>query len=962
MTINIENLPKHGQIDSLEIWSEECPEIKNDTAKEFAESIFANSPYLSKLLIRNFDFFEETITIGFQKSLDSLLNEIKEFKLTDKESLSKFLRQSKEKAALLIAMAEISDFWDISTTTEKLSIFADLCVTKASEFLFINHHKLGNIELEDINNPLENCGITIIALGKLGSNELNYSSDIDIAFFFKDQKLTYKGKKNLQIFYIDFVKELIELISKRTEHGYVFRIDVRLRPDPASNPVAISLEKAENYYFTVGQNWERAAMIKARPICGDDEASEIFLGFNNQNVWRRALDFETIEDIHSIKRQIDTKTPPPSNDLYKYNIKLSRGGIREIEFFCQTQQLIWGGRKPVLRDKKTLQSLDNLLNIGEIEEQAHEDLAQAYIFYRMVEHRLQMINDEQTHNLPNTPEKFKELAIFCGFDDEIKFTEILKNHINNVSNHYAKLFETSPSLAISDNEVGGSLVFTGIENHPETIKTLTNLGFNEADKICEIVRGWHHGRYECTKKKRSRAVLTKLMPYLIQSFSKSPYPDLAFTRFDEFLGRVPEGSQIFSMLYMNPSIMNLLAEIMGGYQHLALSLVKNPTLLDYVLAPEFYNRLPDLKYLQDNIEESLSTVDKQDIENIFETIKDWANDRKFRVGIQLLREEINSNEVAYCVSNIAETVILTLQKYIQEDFENNFGEIKGGKFTALAFGKLGSKELTFNSDLDLVFIYDFPNDVFSSDKSNVNPSSYYIRMANKIVYALSSISRTGKLYEVDLRLRPLGESGPIATSLTSFEQYYNTNRSEGSAWIWEYMALTRARPIGISEEFNEKVLNTIKGKLYHRWDDELLHNEAKYIYTKFRESNQVDGELDVKRDLGGIFDLEFMVKFLQLKYLNEFPDIYNHSISDTITSIKKAEIITEQDSIDLLNAHECFKDLQNVLRITSELKINNYTKKLLSRSLNVKNYAEVQKILEFHKSKIKNLFDKYLQY
>ena len=555
----------------------------------------------------------------------------------------------------------------------------------------------------------------------------------------------------------------------------------------------------------------------------------------------------------------------------------------------------------------------------------------------------------------------REIAIFSGFKDDVEFIEVLHKHINNVRNQYSKLFDAAPSLAIQGSEIAGSLIFTGIESHPATLETLEKLGFKEANKISDIVRGWHHGRYDCTKKKRSRAVLTKLMPQLVLSFSKAPYPDTAFTRFDEFLSRVPEGSQVFSMLFMNPSIMDLLAEIMGGYHQLALSLVKNPTLLDYVLAPEFYNTIPDITYLAENLEENISAV-SSNIDDIFEVIKDWANDRKFRVGIQLLREEIATEEVFYSLTNIAEVVIDTLQKYIQQDFLDNFGDVECGNFAVIAFGKLGSGELTFNSDLDIVFVYDFPNQVFSADESDLNPSSYYLRMANKIVYALSSISRTGKLYEVDLRLRPLGESGPIATSLTSFDEYYNPVKKDGAAWVWEYMALNRARVISGTNAFKEKVGELIKSKLLLGWEKETLYKEAKYIHEKFRESKKQKNELDIKRCEGGIFDLEFMLRFLQLKNLNSYPDILNVRTIETITAIGKHGIIEKQDMDELLEAYEFYKDAQNILRITSEVKITNYTKNLLSNSLSLKDFAEVEKMLEFHKKKVIHIFDKYMNF
>lgn len=968
--INRENFPLIANIEKLKTYQEKFDvELKNiglqrssnEFFKEITDIIFSNSPYLSNVILKNIEFylsfFESDIFNIFNKELENLRNN----KFTNRQNLEKALRQEKNKMALLIAFGEITGLFSGKEAMECLSKFADLTINKATDFLLKEYSKLKLIKLEDEANPILNSGIVILAQGKLGSFELNYSSDIDLCVFFEDEKLEYLGRKSLQQQYIQLAKDITDILSRRTADGYVFRVDMRLRPDPASNPLAVSLDKAEIYYFTIGQNWERAAMIRSRFICGDEESYDIFKGFMDKNIWRKSLDFETIEDIHSIKRQIDTKQGIHPEKLFGYNLKLGKGGIREIEFFVQTQQLIWGGRKPNLRKRDTIEALKALEDIGEIDLETAQQLEEVYNFYRMVEHRLQMVNDEQTHSLPKDSEKMEEIAKFCGFENKDIFIEKFIEKISIVKKHYSKLFETSPELTANIGEEAGSLIFTGASNHPDTLDTLAKLGYKEPQKISEIIRGWHYGRYNCTEKARSRAVLTKLIPSIVIDFSKSADPDSAFIRFDEFLSRLPKGSQIFSMLLANPSILKLLSEIMGGYPKIAKNLTKNVFLLDYVLAPEFYSNLPKIKQLEKNLDENLR--EKIDIEEIYETIKDWSNDRKFRVGIQFIRNQASVEETFRNLTNIAEVAISKILEKTIENFEAEIGHIEGGNFAVIAMGKLGSKELTFESDLDLVFVYEHDENVFTVENSNITPISYYTRIANKIIYALSSISVTGKLYDVDLRLRPLGDSGPVASNLKTFDEYYNNqNQQNSNAWLWEYLVLTKARLIGKNKEFNKRVETIIRQKLFFEWEWSEFDKEIEYIYTKFRDSKKIISEFDIKNTVGGLFDLEFMIRYLQLKNLAKLPEIESTETVKTIHRLSNYEIIDFEEASFLKECFHFFSVSQAILRLTSEEKITPFVENILSKLLDLKNENDFINLLEFNRNKVRFLFEKYLNF
>lgn len=968
--INRENLPLISNIERLETYQGKLyREIKqqglnlpkDNNFSDVSNSIFSNSPYLSNVIVKNLQFylqfFEEDISEIFNTNIKKLGN----YNFEKKEDLEKHLRQEKNKIALLIAFGEITGLITGKQAMEYLSIFADLTITKATEFALKYYHKNKLIVLEDESNPFHNSGLIVLAQGKLGSFELNYSSDIDLCIFFEDEKIEYKGRKNLQQQYIQIAKDITDILSRRTADGYVFRVDMRLRPDPASNPLAVSLDKAEIYYFTIGQNWERAAMIRSRLVCGDEESYEIFKGFMDKNIWRKSLDFETIEDIHSIKRQIDSKQGIHPKKLFGYNLKLGKGGIREIEFFVQTQQLIWGGRKPNLRKRGTVEALKALEEVGEIDTEATNELEEVYGFYRMVEHRLQMVNDEQTHSLPKDLEKMEEIAKFCGFENKDIFINKFIEKISIVQKYYSKLFETSPELTANLGGENGSLIFTGASNHPDTLDTLKKLNYQEPEKISEVIRGWHYGRYNCTEKARSRAVLTKLIPSIVADFSKSADPDNAFIRFDEFLSRLPKGSQIFSMLAANPTILKLLAEIMGGYPKIAKNLTKNVFLLDYVLAPEFYSNLPKIGQLEKNLDENLR--ERKDIEEIYETIKDWANDRKFRVGIQLIRNQASIEETFRNLTNIAEVAISKITEKTIENFEAEIGHIEGGDFAVIAMGKLGSRELTFESDLDLVFVYEHDENIFTVESSNVTPISYYTRIANKIIYALSSISVTGKLYDVDLRLRPLGDSGPVASNLKTFDEYYNNqNQQNSNAWLWEYLVLTKARVIGKNIEFNKKVEEIIKRKLNFEWEAEEFDKEIEYIYTKFRDSKKIISEFDIKNTVGGLFDLEFLVRYLQLKYFPQFPDLEDTETVSTIHKLSNYEIIDFEEADFLKECFHFFSVSQAVLRLTSEETITPFVENVISNLLDLKNESDFINLLEFNRNKVKFLFEKYMNF
>ena len=444
-------------------------------------------------------------------------------------------------------LAEVAGAWSLEQQTAALSRFAEAALGAALRHLLREAARKGLIALTNADQPEQDSGLIVLGIGKLGGYELNYSSDIDLIILYDPAAARVSARDGVQSFFVRLTRDLVRILEAYTGDGYSFRTDLRLRPDPASTPLAMSVPAALAYYESVGQNWERAALIKARPVAGDGAAARRFLRELQPFIWRKNLDFAAIQDIHSIKRQINAHRGGGRIAVEGHDIKTGRGGIREIEFFAQTQQLIWGGRLPELRVGPTCEALRRLAGAGRIDPAAAAQLIDDYRFLRRLEHRLQMVDDAQTHALPSDRAGIERIAVFLGYSDTEAFVADLRAHLASVERHYAELFEQAPTLAGP-----GNLVFTGADDDRETLRTLSQLGFAEPATVSALVRSWHHGRLRATRSQRAREILTELVPELLRIFGATPHPDAALRRFDQFLSHLPAGVQLFSLFHANP--------------------------------------------------------------------------------------------------------------------------------------------------------------------------------------------------------------------------------------------------------------------------------------------------------------------------------------------------------------------------------------------------------------------------
>ena len=872
-------------------------------------AVFGNSPYLSELLIRNPALAAEIIRNGPDAVYPTIAAEVAEGAGAEPshDKVMAVLRRGKNKIAMVVALADITAQWPLEKVTGALSDYADLSLNLTLRCLLRQFGAAGTFGVPGGDAPEADAGIAILAMGKLGAQELNYSSDIDIIVLYEREKIPCPDPDGLPQQLVRLVRQLMRGMDDRTADGYVFRTDLRVRPDPGATPLAIPVSAAETYYESVGQNWERAAMIRARPAAGDIAVGQDFLDHLRPFVWRKHLDFAAIQDIHSIKRQITAFRGGAAIAVNGHDVKLGRGGIREVEFFAQTQQLIWGGRFPSLRTRRVIETLDALADLGRIERGTAVEMAAAYRYLRRLEHRLQMVNDQQTHSIPKADEQVDQIAAFMGYPDGASFRQELLDYLGLVESRYAALFEEEPSLGGA-----GTLVFTGAENHPETVETLEKMGFRDGGSISTMIRRWHHGRYRATRTVRSRELLTEMMPRLLQAFAERGNPDAAFARFDAFLSALPAGVQLFSLFYVNPVLLDLVAEIMGDAPKLADWLSRNPHLLDNVLSGDFYEPMPDAEGLREELEARFR--DGRDFQDVLDLTRRWANDCKFQVGVQLLRGIADGHATGPVLSDVAETVIKALWPHVEAEFAGpggDHGRMPGGAMAVVALGKLGGRELMPESDLDLVFVYDVPEDADVSDGSKpLGSSVYYMRLAQRMVTAIDALTGEGRLYEVDMRLRPSGNKGPIASRLDGYLRYYETD-----AWTWEHMALTRARAIAGGPALVARLNDFIRATLTRQRDPDKLVVDVATMRARIAREFRGTSRWDIKHRRGGLVDAEFIGQYLQLRHAHGHPEILAPTVSEAIDNLAGAGLLDRGIADDLIDALALWHRVQAILRV-----------------------------------------------
>lgn len=822
------------------------------------------------------------------------------------------LRRMKAEAALMIALCDIGEVWPVMRVTAALTDLAVNSVQTALRFLLRQEVGRGRMTAANLDRPEEGSGLIVLAMGKMGAGELNYSSDIDLIVFFDPAATSLVADIEPAPFFVRVTQALARLLQQRSGDGYVFRVDLRLRPDPASTQVAMSIDAALHYYEREGRTWERAAMIKARPCAGDARAGEALVSELSPFVWRKHLDFAALADVHDMKRQMQTYRGQSEISVEGHNVKVGRGGIREIEFFAQTQQLIAGGRHPELRVRPTLEALKVLANSNWITVEACHELTVAYEFLRRVEHRLQMIADEQTHALPDETEAVERFANFFGYDSRASFAKDLLSHLNIVQGHYSKLFEGDPTGTAKLPDVD----YSSGPDDPRLLAHLATLGFKKPAAAATTVKEWLDGDYRALRVEATRNAFVEFIPGLIDGLAHAEDPDDAMAAFDRFLGALQRGGRLISLLSQNRDLVALVALILGAAPRLGDMLARTPQIMDGLIDPRFFGAMPDQKELSARLAATLKDADSY--EDFLDRLRLFGQESLFLIGTRILSGTVTAQQASVAFADVAEGIVHTVHGLVTDRFAAQHGRIKGQETAILAMGRLGSREMTASSDLDLILLYDFDEETPDSDGERaLHGAQYFARFTQRLISAFTTRTNYGVLYDVDMRLRPSGRAGPVASRIDSFADY-----QEREAWTWEHMALTRARVISSSPVFRKKIEDVIRSVLIRPRDAASTAGDVADMRRAIALEKGENDVWDLKLAAGGLVDIDFIAQYLQLVHAAEKPEILSVSTLQVLDNAARLGLLAQSEAEILRSAVRLYHDLTQILRLCVTGKFN----------------------------------------
>jgi glutamate-ammonia-ligase adenylyltransferase len=881
--------------------------LDQPTARTILLGIAEFSPYLFDLIRNDAARFIRLLQCEPETHLPALIESVSRevFAAVTEADVMRLLRRMKAEAALMIALCDIGGVWPVMQVTAALTDLAVASVQMALRYVLRQEAVRGRLSPASTDAPEENSGLFVLAMGKMGAGELNYSSDVDLIVFFDPAAPTLAPDIEPQPFFVRVTQAMARLLQQRTGDGYVFRVDLRLRPDPASTQVAMSIDAALHYYERDGRTWERAAMIKARPCAGDLMAGEAMIAELSPFVWRKHLDFAALADVHDMKRQMQTYRGQSEVSVEGHNIKVGRGGIREIEFFAQTQQLIAGGRHAELRVRPTLEALEVLASNNWITFSARDELSVAYNFLRRVEHRLQMIADEQTHSLPDNVEAIERFARFLGYPDRAAFAQDLLGQLDIVQGHYAKLFEGDPTGTAKLPDIDYA---AGAEDQ-RLLGHLAALGFKEPIKVAQTVQTWMAGEYRVFRTESTKAAFTEFIPALIDGLAHAEEPDRAVVAFDRFLAALQRGGRLITLLGQNRDLVALVALVLGAAPRLGDMLARQPQLMDGLIDPRFFGAMPDQRELSARLAATLQ--DAASYEEFLDRLRLFGQESLFLIGTRILSGTVSAQQAGTAFADVAEGIVHTVHGLVTDRFAAQHGRIRGQETAIVAMGRLGSREMTATSDLDLILLYDFDADAPDSDGERpLQGAHYFARFTQRLISAFTIRTNYGVLYEIDMRLRPSGRAGPLASHIDSFAEY-----QEREAWTWEHMALTRARVISASPAFRERIEKVIRDALTRPREPLGIAADVADMRRAIAQEKGEDDRWELKYAAGGMVDIDFIAQYLQLVHAAEKPDILDVDTLDVIDNAARLGVLPQASAEILRSAGRLYHDLTQVLRL-----------------------------------------------
>ncbi|MGB3407846.1 MAG: glutamine-synthetase adenylyltransferase, partial [Jannaschia sp.] len=760
------------------------------------------SPYLAAAMVAEADWLATLWDQSADRAMDDLLSTVGAIDGEPKAPL----RRAKRRAALLAGLAEIGGVWPVMTAARAWTRFADAALAKCLAFGIARFGK---------GLPDPSGGLVAMAMGKMGAFELNYSSDIDLVLLFDETIYAPDDYAETRASLLKAARLAMAQMSDITSDGYVFRTDLRLRPDPASTPIVLSMEAAERYFEAMGRTWERAAWIKARPAAGAIAAGDRFLTALAPFVWRKHLDYAVLKDAHDMRLRIrDHKGFFGAWDVPGHDVKLGQGGIREIEFFTQTHQIISGGRDPSLRVRGTLEGLERLVAAGRVASASAETLGREYRYLRQVEHRLQMVQDAQTHRIPTDPDGLRRLAAFMGEEDTDAFMDDLRARFRSVEAIVDPSFRPGRVAPMPDPIAGAEAITSRWETYP------------------------------ALRSNRARDIFKRIRPAILTALARAARPEEALAAFDDFLRGLPAGVQILSLFEAKPVLVALIADICAIAPDLARHLSRNAGVLDAVIGGRFMAPLPGAYDASDCLQQD-------DFEGTLAGLRQWHREAHFRVGVHLMRGLIRPQEAGEQYAALAEATLAVCWEAARIETVRRYGRLQGLRLAGLGMGSLGAGRLNARSDLDLVVLHDGAEEGAVSDGRRALPAAQWAaKFTQVLITSLTAQMEDGRLYEVDMRLRPSGRQGPVATALSGFRSY-----QEADAWVWEHMALTRARAVvgdpqtcAAAEATRDAVLAGC------RFSDEEILAEFADMRRRLREAGRTGIGLAVKAGAGRMQD------------------------------------------------------------------------------------------------------------
>jgi [glutamine synthetase] adenylyltransferase / [glutamine synthetase]-adenylyl-L-tyrosine phosphorylase len=741
------------------------------------------------------------------------------------------LRRQRLGLALGVALGDLSGELPLERVTAELSDFADAAIDRG----------LAQAIRERVRDAA--CeGFAVIAMGKLGSRELNYSSDVDLILLFDPERLPKREREDSGEAAVRLGRRLIEILQRRTADGYVARVDLRLRPSPEVTPIALPVNAAISHYESSALPWERAAFIRARACAGDLEIGNRFLEAIKPFVWRRSLDFGVIDDVRQISARIRDHFAQSSNIGPGYDLKRGRGGIREVEFFVQIQQMIHGGRDLKVRSPATLDAIAALLSAGRLDEATAAELADTYRLLRTIEHRVQMVDDAQTHLLPQQPEALDNVAQLHGLAGGNELLRLLEPHVDRAGEIFDGLAPDERRRLSSDPDI--------------LVRELEGLGFADPKAASRHVGHWRSGKARSLRSPPASQAFEAMLPGLLQAVATGADPEHALNRLSDIVERLSSGVNFFRLLEARPTLARLFAKVLAHAPTLADQLARRPELFEGLFDASSFETPPPAEKFAGLLS---AAMQGHPYDVALDRARRLVNERRFALGVQLIDRRRDPLEVANGYARVAEGTILALADAVRREFEAAHGRIPGGELIILGLGRLGGCELTHASDLDIIYLHTAPEGVPSDGPKPLGPNDYFNRLASRVTAALSVPTAAGPLYDVDVRLRPEGAKGMLVVSLEAFERYQHDH-----AWTWEHMALCRARPVYGSDQARARAASVVDEILRLERDPTKVVKDAAKMRADMERHKPAKSALDVKLGPGGLVDLEFAVHVLQL--------------------------------------------------------------------------------------------------